>query len=121
MENALIGFSGFVGSSLLKQTEFGHLYHQSTLQILKTILIQWYGRRHKNGWLIRTLSRQAKNRWINCTFKNDKMQNIHIDQRSMFSKTRSVLMSPPWLKRQTCICDHRRQLEQFVEQYFPTI
>ena len=26
MENALIGFSGFVGSSLLKQTEFEHLY-----------------------------------------------------------------------------------------------
>ena len=125
MENALIGFSGFVGSSLLKQTEFEHLYRSINIADIEN-----------NTFDTVVCAGASAQKWL--ANKDPKSDRQKIDgliahlktikcKTFILISTVDVFKNPIGVDESTVVEEadlhpyglHRRQLEQFVEQYFP--
>ncbi len=125
MKNALIGFSGFVGSSLLKQAKFEYLYRSTNIHEIENrefdVVVcagapaqKWIANQDPVGDRERIVSLIDHLRTIKCkTF--------------ILISTVDVFKKPIGVDESTVVEDtelhpyglHRRQLEQFVEQHFP--
>ena len=125
MKNALIGFSGFVGSSLLKQTEFEHLYRSINIADIEN-----------NTFDAVVCAGAPAQKWL--ANKDPKSDRQKIDgliahlktikcKTFILISTVDVFKNPIGVDESTVVEEadlhpyglHRRQLEQFVEQYFP--
>ncbi|MDO8714694.1 MAG: pyridine nucleotide transhydrogenase [Polynucleobacter sp.] len=125
MARALIGFSGFVGSSLLKQTSFDSLYRSTNIheiegQSFDTVVCagapaqKWIANRDPEGDRQKIDNLIAHLRTIKCkTF--------------VLTSTVDVFKDPNGVYEDTAVDDvdlhayglHRRLLEKFVENHFP--
>lgn len=125
MTNALIGFSGFVGSTLLKQTSFEALYRSINIDEIRhgefeTVVCA--GAPAKK-WLA---NRDPEGDWQGISRLIDHLRTIKCQQFVLIS-TVDVFRSPIDVDEQTLVTEedlhayglHRRRLEKFVENHFP--
>lgn len=125
MNNALIGFSGFVGSTLLKQTQFESLYRSTNIGDIKgkafdTVVCagapaqKWIANREPEA------DRQKIDALI------DRLKTIQCNTFILIS-TVDVFQNPIGVDEETVVDEsglqayglHRRVLEKFVESQFP--
>lgn len=125
MKNALIGFSGFVGSSLLKQAEFEHLYRSTNIADIEN-----------NDFDTVVCAGASAQKWL--ANKDPQSDSQKIDGLIAHLKTIKckifilistvdVFKNPIGVDESTVVDNadlhpyglHRRRLEQFVEQNFP--
>jgi hypothetical protein len=125
MNKALIGYSGFVGSTILKQTSFEYLYRSSNISDIKDISF---------GTVV--CAGVSAQKWIaNNDPETDKIkiEGLMTHLKSMFChtfilvSTVDVFKDPVGVDENTNINEsglqayglHRRLLEKFVENHFP--
>ncbi|MGF6695317.1 nucleoside-diphosphate-sugar epimerase [Metapseudomonas resinovorans] len=123
--NALIGHSGFVGSSLLEQTSFDHLYRSTDIaeirgQRFDTLVCagapghKWLANREPDvdqaniERLMENLVHVRCNRFVLISTVDVFQTPVGVDECSPVDESR---LSPYGL--------HRRQLERFVQEQFP--
>lgn len=125
MENALIGYSGFVGSTLLKQTEFSTLYRSTNIHDIENRefeLVVCAGAPAQK-WIA---NREPENDLKNIEALLDPLRTIKCKTFVLIS-TVDVFKTPIGLDEDTPVEEaglhpyglHRRRLEKFVEQNFP--
>ena len=123
-ENALIGFSGFVGSTLLKQAKFDHLYRSTNISEIK----------NKSFNLVVCAGAPAQKWLANRDPHADNLKILNlIDQLSTIKAQKFILIStvdvfknPVSVNEETPIDENglnaygfnRRLLEKFVENQF---
>lgn len=125
MSNALIGFSGFVGSTLLKQAHFESLYRSTNIIEIKD-----------KSFDIVVCAGAPAQKWIANRDPEDdreKIEGLIAHLKSMTCKTFvlistvDVFKNPLGVDEGTAVDEtglhayglHRRLLEQFVESHFP--
>ena len=125
MENALIGFSGFVGSTLLKQAHFSALFRSTNIHEIEN-----------REFDVVVCAGAPAQKWIANRDPADdrkKIESLINHLRAIKCKTFilistvDVFKNPIGVDESTVVEEadlhpyglHRRQLEQFVEQYFP--
>ena len=125
MENALIGFSGFVGSTLLKQAHFSALFRSTNIHEIEN-----------REFDVVVCAGAPAQKWIANRDPADdrkKIESLINHLRTIKCKTFilistvDVFKNPIGVDESTVVEEadlhpyglHRRQLEQFVEQYFP--
>jgi len=122
--NALIGFSGFVGSTLRKQAEFSSLYRSSNIQEIKD---QGFDTIFCAGapaqkWLA---NRDPENDLRNISALIECLKTVRCNQFVLIS-TVDVFKTPLMVDETTPVDEnglhaygsHRRQLEKFVQKQF---
>ena len=124
MNNALIGYSGFIGSSLLKQTRFSGLYRSTNIQEIEGKLFD----------MVFCAGAPAQ-KWIANKEPEDDLKKIeslinHLKKIQcktfVLISTVDVFKLPLYVDERTKICEqglnayglHRRLLEKFVESFF---
>ena len=125
LKTALIGCSGFVGTSLLRQTKFTHLYrknnvHESAGNKFSTVVC---AAAPAQKWLA---NKAPEADLANITHLISHLDRLNTEQFILIS-TVDVFAKPVAVHEGTPIDlqelhpygRHRRQLEQFVEQRFP--
>lgn len=125
MRNALIGFSGFVGSTLLKQGDFGSLYRSTNIQEIdgKEFDMVVCAAAPAQKWMANR-EPQADRETIDALVAH--LQRIKCNTFVLIS-TVDVYKSPINVDESTPIDEvglhayglHRRLLEKFVEKQFP--
>lgn len=125
MDNALIGFSGFVGSTLLKQAKFSALYRSTNIHEIEN-----------REFDILVCAGAPAQKWIANLDPIDDQKKINtlINQLRTIKCNKFILIStvdvfkePIGVDETTPVDEsdlhayglHRRWLEKFVEQYFP--
>lgn len=125
MKDALIGFSGFVGSSLLKQAEFECLYRSANIADIEN-----------NTFDTVVCAGAPAQKWLANKDPQSDSQKIdgliaHLKtikcKTFILISTVDVFKNPIGVDESTVVDEidlhpyglHRRQLEQFVEQHFP--
>lgn len=125
MNNALIGFSGFVGSTLLRQASFDFLYRSTNI-----------GDIEERAFDSVVCAGAPAQKWIANKDPETDWQNIHgliahlktvRCRRFVLISTVDVFRTPSGVDENSPVDEsglhpyglHRRRLEQFVEQYFP--
>ena len=125
MKNALIGYTGFVGSTLLKQTHFDALYRSTNIaeirnQSFNQVICagapaqKWLANKNPSEDLLK----------INTLI--DHLKTIHCEQFILIS-TVDVFSNPTQVNEDSQVSEsnlqayglHRRYLEKFVEEQFP--
>lgn len=126
MINALIGYSGFVGSTLLKQTEFSALYRSTNIHEIEN---------HEFDVVV--CAGAPAQKWIANRDPEDDRKKIdslinHLRtitcKKFILISTVDVFKEPIGVDESTPVDEsslhayglHRRLLEKFVEQYFPS-
>lgn len=125
MNNALIGFSGFIGSMLLKQCQFSELYRSTNIHEIKNrefdVVVCAGAPAHK--WIA---NRDPVDDRKNIDSLIDHLRTIKCKTFILIS-TVDVFQDPIGVDESTTIDEsglhayglHRRILEKFVEQHFP--
>lgn len=125
MSNALIGYSGFVGSTLLKQADFSALFRSTNIQEIEgqrfdTLVCagapaqKWIANREPEADLQKINSLIAHLKQVKC-------------KRFILISTVDVFGRPIGVSEDTPVVEeglhayglHRRYLEKFVEEHFP--
>lgn len=125
MENALIGYSGFVGSTLLKQAHFSALYRSTNIQEIENCeydLVVCAGAPAKK-WIA---NREPSNDRKKIDSLIDHLRTIKCKTFILIS-TVDIFKDPIGVDESTPVDEsdlhayglHRRLLEKFVEQHFP--
>lgn len=126
MENALIGFSGFVGSTLLKQAEFSALFRSTNIHEIEN-----------DEFDVMVCAGAPAQKWIANRDPADDRKKIeslinHLRtikcKKFILISTVDVFKEPIGVDESTPVDEsglnayglHRRLLEKFVEQYFPS-
>ena len=126
MENALIGFSGFVGSTLLKQAHFSALFRSTNIHEIEN-----------REFDVVVCAGAPAQKWIANRDPADdrkKIESLINHLRAIKCKTFilistvDVFKEPIGVDESTLVDEsglhayglHRRLLEKFVEQYFPS-
>ena len=125
MANALVGFSGFVGGTLLRQTSFEALYRSTNIEEIRdhefdTVVCA--GAPAKK-WLA---NRDPEGDWQSVSRLIDHLKTIKC-RRFVLISTVDVFGSPVDVDERTVVEEdglhayglHRRRLEKFVESHFP--
>lgn len=125
-KNALIGYSGFVGSTLLKQTSFDELYRSTNIGDIS----------NKEFDLVVCAAAPAQKWLANSNPEQDKkiIDGLIQNLKSIKCKTFVLISTVDVFKNPLGVCEdtfvdeydlhayglHRRFLEKFVEQHFPS-
>jgi nucleoside-diphosphate-sugar epimerase len=125
MKSALIGFSGFVGSTLLRQTQFTHLYRANNIQTIEgqsfdTVVCagapaqKWIANRDPKTDLQKIEMLMTSLKDVRCK-KFVLISTVDVFKNSVGANEDTVIdevgLHPYGL--------HRRLLEKFVESHFP--
>lgn len=126
MDNALIGFSGFVGSTLLKQANFASLYRSTNIHEIdgREFDLAVCAGAPAQKWIANRDPEDDRKK-INSLIKH--LRTIECEKFILIS-TVDVFKEPIGVDESTLIDEsglhayglHRRLLEKFVEQHFPS-
>ncbi len=125
MSKALIGYSGFVGSTLLKQTNFDYRYRSNNIGNSSGLSFDTVvcAGAPAQKWLA---NKDPQSDWKTITGLIAHLQSIECKTFILIS-TVDVFRSPTGVTEETFVDEvglypyglHRRQLEKFVEEHFP--